>query len=530
MRVKYITEEAVLKEHNFMFYRYSKLQGTNISWKFDLEKAVDSFLNNLLESNNVAEALSRLLRDGVDDPEYKLKGIDDIMEELRQLKDSYFQKYNISTVRDDLLRQLEKIARARLGTAELKKIKENFRKNVKQDEYIKKLAERINYPSPYTRENISSLGEAINMYNFRFSGNEPLSFQEAIEVFRKLQRIEELERFLRNENIDGIDSSDMVDLLGHDSTESLNTMRQIIQQIESRGYIKTIDGRIELTPLGIRRIGEKALRDIFIKLDKDNFGFHELKVAGNGDTFTGGTRKFRFGDTFDIDIVNTIKNSLRRHHEMNKTLDIIPDDFEVYEKESTTRLSTVLLLDMSWSMSWGNKFAGAKKVGIAMEELIRTRFPQDKLFIVGFFTVAVELKPYQLPTLDLNLNDPFTNLQDALLLADRLLAREHNSNKFVILITDGQPTAYFESGVLEVEWPVFGISPKAFEKTLQAVHLLTRHNIKINTFMLDTNPVLIQFVEEMMRINHGKAFFTTPESLGNYLFVDYMEKKRTIIN
>ncbi len=513
-----------------MFFRYSKLQNPNIAINFNLEKAVDSFINNLLESNNVAEALSRLLREGVEDSEYKLQGIENIMEKLRELKDAYFHRYNVSKVREDLLRKLEKIAESRIGISELKKIKKDFLKNIRQDEYIKKLAERLNYPPPYTKKDISDFGELMNRYNLRFSGSEPLTFNDAIEIFRKLQRIEELERYLRNEDIDAIDSSDVLDLLGRDSTESLNTMRHIIQQIESSGYISITDGRIELTPKGIRRIGEKALMDIFQRLSKDSFGFHELKISGNGDMLTGGRRKFRFGDTFDVDIVNTIKNSLMRYSLKDKKFNITPDDFEIYEKESSTRLSTVLLLDMSWSMSWGNKFTAAKKVGIAMEELIRTRFPQDKLFIVGFFTVAVELKPYQLPTLDLNLNDPFTNIQDALLLADRLLAREHNLNKLVILITDGQPTAYFESGILEVEWPVFGISPKSFEKTLEAVYLLTKHNIKINTFMLDSNPVLVQFVEEMMKINHGRAFFTTPESLGSYLLVDYLDRKRKLIN
>lgn len=514
-----------------MFYRYSKLHTLNIPWKFNLENAVDKFFENLLESNNVAEALSRLLREGVEAQEYKLKGIDEILDELRQLKERFFHKYNISTARDDLLRRLEEIALTQSGITELNKIKKNFTKNIRQEEYIKKLAEKLDAPPPFTRENINNFFELLNRYNFRFNGDETITFTEALETLQKLQKIEEIERGLRNENIDGIDSSEMLDLLGSDSVESLNTLKHLIQQIESRGYIKTIDGRMDLTPEGIRRIGEKALTDIFQKLNKDSFGFHELKISGNGDTLTGGTRKLRFGDMFDIDIVNTIKNSLKRSPVIKKRCKIIPDDFEIYEKESSTRLSTALLIDMSWSMSWGNKFTAAKKVGIAMEELIRTRFPQDKLYIIGFFTVAVELKPYQLPTLDLNLNDPFTNIQDALLLAQRLLAREHNSNRFVILITDGQPTAYFESGILEVEWPVFGISPRSFEKTLEAVRLLTKQNIKINTFMLDTNPVLVQFVEEMMKINHGRAFFTTPESLGNYLLVDYLEnKKRMIIN
>jgi len=513
-----------------MFYRYSKINSGIIPWKFDLEKAVDNFLDNFLESNSVAEALSRLLREGFEDREYKLKGIEDILNELRQLKESMFQKYDISTAREDLVKRLEELIKKQVGAETFKGMKREYKNNYRQDEYVKKLADTLRKEiPPFTRDNIHKFEEGISRFNFRFTGESPLTFEEALGLFRKLQDIEGMERYLRNDEIENVNPSMIMDMLGSETAESLSILKHIIQQFESKGYIKTTEGRMELTPQGIRRIGEKTLRDIFFRLKKDSFGLHELKLSGRGDNLTGGTRKFIFGDSFDIDIVNTVKNSLRRHGRSSGRVSIEPEDFEVYEKETSTRISTALLLDMSWSMSWGNKFPAAKKVAIAMEELLRTRFPQDKLFIIGFFTVAVELKPYQLPSLDLNLNDPFTNIQDALLLADKLLMRESNSNKYVILITDGQPTAYFEAGILEVEWPVLGVSPRAFEKTLQAVHLLSRHNIKIDTFMLDTNPVLVHFVEEMMKINHGRAFFTTPEEIGKYLVVDYFENKRRLI-
>lgn len=513
-----------------MFYRYSKFISSGLSWNFDMEKAVERFIDNLFESNSVAEALSRLIREGFGEKDFQLKGIDTLLDELRQLKERYFNQYKLSTAREDLLHRLENMVKSQKGTAELNKIKKDVARKFKPDEYIKKMVDDVKEQPPITKENIKNFLAGMNRYELRFSGNEPLTFEQALELFNKLQNIDDIERSLRNETIDNIDADTVQGLLGVESSESLNTLKHIIQEFESRGYISTKEGRMELTPEGIRRIGEKALRDVFEKLSRDRFGFHELREYGTGDSLTGGTRKFRFGDSFDIDIVGTIKNSLKRGSSGGRKMEILPDDFEILEKESSTRLSTALLIDMSWSMSWGNKFSAAKKVGIAMEELIRTKFPQDKLFIIGFFTVAVELKPYQLPTLDLNVNDPFTNIQDALLLADKLLSKETNSNKNVILITDGQPTAYFDSGILEVEWPVFGISPRSFEKTLQAVHLLTKHNVKINTFMLDTNPVLVQFVEEMMRINRGKAFFTTPEDIGSYLLVDYFEKKRKIIN
>lgn len=518
-----------------MYYRYSKLQGSEGLLNFNPEKAVDAFIDNLLESNNVAEALSRLLREGVEELDNELKGIDKLMDELRRLKDEIFHRYNIATAREDLIKRLEELIKKHLGAGESRRLKKEFLKNLRQDEYIKKIVEnltenRISPPSPLTPQEIANFQESLMRYALRFSGKERVSFEKALEIFKKLKDIEDIERGLRSEDLDAIDPVIMKQILGGESAESLNTLRHIVQQIESMGYIKTREGNIELTPEGIRRIGEKALRDIFSRLDKEKFGTHELTRTGNGDTLTGGTRQYRFGDEFNVDIIGTIKNAIRRGYSGGKKTRISYEDFEIYEKESNTRLSTVLLIDMSWSMSWGNKFTAAKKVGIALEELIRTRFPQDRLYVVGFFTVAVELKPYQLPTLDLNLNDPFTNMQDAFLLADRLLMRESTSNRYVILITDGQPTAYFESGILQVEWPVFGISPRSFEKTLEAVHLLTRHNIRINTFMLDSNPVLVQFVEEMMRINHGRAFFTTPEEIGSYLFVDYLERKRSFIN
>jgi uncharacterized protein with von Willebrand factor type A (vWA) domain len=188
----------------------------------------------------------------------------------------------------------------------------------------------------------------------------------------------------------------------------------------------------------------------------------------------------------------------------------------------------VLLLDMSWSMSWEGRFAAAKKVALAMESLIRSRYPRDYFAIVGFYTRATELQLRDLPEASWNMGDPFTNLQDGLRLGSELLSRHPSTNQYMIVITDGQPTAYFSRGRLYCEWPLSfgGISMRAAQETLREVERVTRRGIVINTFMLDDSPSLRAFVERMTRINRGRALFTRPDRLGEYLLVDYIARKR----
>jgi uncharacterized protein with von Willebrand factor type A (vWA) domain len=225
-------------------------------------------------------------------------------------------------------------------------------------------------------------------------------------------------------------------------------------------------------------------------------------------------------------MVATLKNALFR--EPGTPLKLQPGDFAVYESDYTTRAATVLLLDMSWSMSWDGRFAAAKKVALAMGSLIRAQYPRDYFAIVGFFTRAVELKAQDLPEATWNMGDPFTNLQDGLHLASELLERKPSRNQQVIVITDGQPTAYYSQGRLYCEWPLSfgGISQRAAQETLREAERVTRKGITINTFMLDDSPVLRNFIDEMTRINKGRAFYTRPDQLGEYLLVDYIARKK----
>ena len=207
---------------------------------------------------------------------------------------------------------------------------------------------------------------------------------------------------------------------------------------------------------------------------------------------------------------------------------LLTDDFEVRQMDYSTETTTILLLDMSWSMSWQGRFPAAKRVALAMDQLVRTRFPRDHFSVVGFSTRARELRIRELPEVSWDMGDPFTNLQDGLILAERLIAEHRSSTPQIMVITDGQPTAYYQDGQLRVEWPMGmgGVSPNAVRETLKQVKRITRMGVTINTFMLDDAPELVGFVEHMTKINRGRAFYTHPHQLGSFLMVDYLSQRR----
>jgi uncharacterized protein with von Willebrand factor type A (vWA) domain len=249
------------------------------------------------------------------------------------------------------------------------------------------------------------------------------------------------------------------------------------------------------------------------------------------------TRPYRFGEALDLDVVRTLLGAVKRHaagapgRPLPRPLPLSVEDFALRECDHSTRTTTVLLLDMSWSMSWAGRFPAAKRVALALDHLVRTRFPRDHFFVVGFSTRARELHPTELPQVSWDMGDPFTNLQEGLLIAERLIARHPSNSPQVLVITDGQPTAYFRDRELHVEWPMGfgGVSPRAVAETMKQVRRITGRGATINTFMLDDAPELVGFVERMTEINRGRAFFTSPEKLGSFLMVDYLKghRKRT---
>jgi uncharacterized protein with von Willebrand factor type A (vWA) domain len=323
-----------------------------------------------------------------------------------------------------------------------------------------------------------------------------------------------------------VDKELLEKLLGGDPKQDFEGVMRMQSMLEDGGYVFEQGDHFELTPRGVRRVGQLALRDIYQQLRRDGMGRHSTRNRGSQEFMIESSRPYTQGDPFQINMIQTLKNALL--HGGGIPVKIRPGDFAVYESEHTTRAATVLLLDMSWSMSWEGRFAAAKKVALAMETLVRSLHPRDYFGIVGFFTRAVELKPKDLPQATWNMGDPFTNLQDGLHLAAEMLDRKPSPNQQMIVITDGQPTAYCRQGRLYCEWPLSfgGISQRAAEETLREAERITRKGITINTFMLDDSPVLRGFVDDLTRINKGRAFYTRPDRLGEYLLVDYLSRQR----
>jgi len=219
-------------------------------------------------------------------------------------------------------------------------------------------------------------------------------------------------------------------------------------------------------------------------------------------------------------VEQTVKNAIWRQG-AGTPVRLAPADFEVERTEHTTRSATVLLLDVSLSMPMRDNFLSAKKVAMALHALITSQFPRDYMGLVSFGRVAREVAPERLPEMSWDF-EWGTNMQHALLLAHRMLSRQ-SGTKQVIMVTDGEPTAHIEGGEAYFQYPP---SPVTIEETLKEVMRCTREGIRINTFMLDETYYLRSFVERMMQLNRGRAFFTTPDTLGDYVLVDYIEHRR----
>lgn len=364
---------------------------------------------------------------------------------------------------------------------------------------------------------------------YSFSGDDPLSMVEAMAQMERLQRLgqmeEQMQAALHGDPLDGIDAEQLGSLLGPDAQHDVETLQNLAKMLEDAGYIKKQEGAdaYEVTPHGVRKIGQKALRDIFSHLKKDGFGRHNLEQRGRGGERIDESKAYEFGDPFLLDIGRTLMRSVERDGRQTP-VHLQPSDFEVYRTEMQTQSATVLLLDMSSSMFSNDCFAAAKKVAIALNSLIRSQYPRDILHIVGFNMVAREIKVDDLPGIDWQYGSQGTNLHHGLMLARRLLARSRCQNKQVIVITDGEPTAHLESNGM----PYFDYPPtsRTIRETLREVGLCTKDGVVINTFMLEMRPDLVAFVNQMAKINKGRAFFSAPDQLGQYILVDYMANKR----
>ena len=355
-------------------------------------------------------------------------------------------------------------------------------------------------------------------------GDEPLPIGSMADALARLGDLDQLEHLLSQATQPGrlaeVDLEQAAELLGEDAARALEQLARLTRLLQEAGLIDQREGRLELTARGIRALGRRALADLFRHLTADRLGGHDASRTGLGHERTFEHRPYTFGDPFNLDVGHTVRNAIARRGP-GTPVRLDPEDFEITETELVTRSATVLLLDVSLSMPMRDNFLPAKKVAMALHALITTKFPRDDFGIVAFGRVARDVRPEDLPEVSWDF-EWGTNMQHALMLARRRLSRQAGTRQ-VIMVTDGEPTAHIEGGEAVFEYPP---SPVTIAETLREVARCTRAGIRINTFMLDESLYLRSFVERMMQLNKGRAFFTTAESLGDYVLVDFLEHRR----
>jgi uncharacterized protein with von Willebrand factor type A (vWA) domain len=361
---------------------------------------------------------------------------------------------------------------------------------------------------------------------YSFGGDQPLSLMEAMAMMERLQGMGQLEQAMQQAAqtgaVDGIDPEQVRELMDAETAAQLERLQSLSKMLEDAGYIQRKGDKWELTPRALRKIGQKALKDVFSNMKRDGFGKHETETRGTGGERTEETKPYEFGDPFFMDIKGTMMNALARNG-AGTPVRMIPADFEVYRTELLTQSSTVLMLDKSRSMFLNGCWMAAKKVTMALDSLIRGQFPRDNLYVVEFSYLAKQIEPTDLPLETWDEYTYGTNFQHGIMLARQLLAKSKAQNKQIIIVTDGEPTTHLENGE-----PIFDYPPtqRCISETLREVGRATRDNIVINTFMLETTPWLSSFVDQMTNINKGRAFYAAPDRLGEYILVDYVRNKR----
>jgi len=362
---------------------------------------------------------------------------------------------------------------------------------------------------------------------YRFSGSERLDLDAAMDLMNEMSQLDELigqvQSAERGGDIDRIDRDLLKDLMGDEASEDLDKLNELLKALEEAGYIRpTGADRWELTPRGSRMIGQKALGEIYERLKRQSMGNHAVPEEGRFGERLEQTKPYEYGDPFHLHLPRTLRNAIDRNGP-GAPIRLQQDDFEIYRSEMITSTATAMLVDLSWSMALRGSFQAAKKVALALHNLITSQYPKDSFYIIGFAAYAKELQAHDLPYLQWDEYVLGTNMQHALLLAEKLLAKHTGGTKQIIMISDGEPTAHLENGQAQFAYPA---TPETIRATFKAVKHCTTRGIAINTFMLDSNYYLKAFMDEVAKINGGRVFYTSPERLGEYILVDYVQHKR----
>jgi len=521
-------------------YLYKRWDGSQKPFSLKRKDIVDKFMDNIMKGMSPNMSLAEMIWDGFDmaGMNFRVMGLEEMLRELQKQKNELFSDYNLEKAFDKPIDELkyllddENMTRMMEGAPELPSYDElppGLLAKLRAMDEMKFRNQDSQDMADYwqgRKDDIRDLFEFYGQYGRRFTGDQSLDFEEALELMRQMQALDQMQQQIRSGQFSQIDPEQLGNLLGDRAQESFAIMLQLPQVVTEEGIAEVKRYGFDMTPRGMRALGELAFGRIYHYMKRDKQGGYQGNAPQTGEIEPDSSRPYEFGDRFDLDIPRTILTSVTNHGMTDGPLELTPDDLYVREREQMITSTTVVMLDLSYSMR-GNKFEAGKKVALALNHYIRTRFPKDKFHVVGFSTVAKELKGKELALATWDTQNIWTNLQDALRLAMKLVKRSGNRNNRVMVITDGQPTAYYDSNDdLYIEWPNhIGFSPTAAKATLAEIRKVTAQGMNIETFMLDDNPVLIEFTNQMTKINKGRAVMCTPGKLGELVVVQEVNRR-----
>ena len=371
------------------------------------------------------------------------------------------------------------------------------------------------------------LDRAGMMGGVQMSGEEPLGLSDATTALAELADLAELENAFGQDypgaSLDDIDEDAVRRAFGRQAVDDVEALRRIERELERQGYLTRNGGRLELTPKAVRRLGDTALRRIFANMSFGHrSGDHDQRDAGQAGELTGTTRAWEFGDEQPLDVPTTVRNALLRGG-VDGHIKLSAKDFEVAETERRTAAVVSLLVDLSYSMQLRGTWAAAKQTALALHALLRSRFPQDAIQVVGFSNYARELRETDLAGLGWDMVQG-TNLHHALMIAGRHIDQHPEHEPVVLIVTDGEPTAHLQrDGRSWFDWPP---SPETIELTLAEVDKMTRRHAALNIFMLADDARLSAFVDTVAKRNGGRVLQAAPERLGEYVIRDFLRTRK----
>lgn len=395
------------------------------------------------------------------------------------------------------------------------------------------------------------LGWGQAMPGAPMAGEGQGSLSQTVDWMQRVQQLDDLGQALGQRypgaRLEDIDEEALRSALGDEAAQDLRGLKDIERLLEQSGALQRNQGRLELTPKGVRRLGEQSLTTIFERAFQGQVGGHRTTTSGGDAEMTGSTRPLRFGDPFTVDIPRTIRNAVLRsagepglapHRSSDlgtgrpagapssdlsrQGVRLSGEDFELAEMERRVRAVTVLLLDMSYSMPLRGNWDHAKRLALALQSLVASRFPQDRFHIVGFSDYARRLQPSDLLVSGWE-RIWGTNMEHAFRIARRLLMAEPGTERQVIMVTDGEPTAHLtDDGQAFFSWPPH---PLTLRKTMAEATRLARTGCDLNVFMLDHDPESGQFVESMVRRAGGRVFYPDLVDLGSVVVRDFLRQR-----